>query len=82
MQFQYLQIMHALPQHWKKTMKQFARNFYNLYIQDHHLMKCNTIYNLEKLNSEELYHTQLLLKYGNPTCQGYHKKNFDDYVFN
>ena len=45
-------------------------------------MKCNTIYNLEKLNNEELYHMQLLLKYDNPTCQGYHEKNFDDYVFN
>ena len=25
---------------------------------------------------------QLLLKYNKPTCQDYHKKNFDDYVFN
>ena len=25
---------------------------------------------------------QLLLKYDKPTCQGYHEKNFDDYVFN
>ena len=82
MQFQYWQIIHALPQHWKETIKQFAGNLNNLYIQDHHLIKCNTIYNLEKRNSKELYHMQLLLKYNKPTCQGYHKKNFDDYVFN
>ena len=25
---------------------------------------------------------QLLLKYDKPTCQSYHKKNFDDYDFN
>ena len=63
MQFQYRQIIHALPQHWKETIKQFAGNLNNLYIQDHHLIKCNAIYNLEKLDSRELYHMQLLLKY-------------------
>ena len=62
MQFQYRQIIHALRQHWKETIKQFARNLKKLYIQDHHLIKCNTIYNLEKLNSKELYHMQLYLK--------------------
>ena len=78
MQFQYRQIIHALLQHWKETIKQFAGNLNNLYIQDHHLIKCNTIYNLEKLNSKELYHMQLCLKYDKPTCQSYHEKNFDD----
>ena len=55
-QFQYWQTVHALPQHWKETMKQSVGNLNNLYIQDHHLIKCITIYNLEKLNNEELYH--------------------------
>ena len=66
MPFQYWQIIHALPQHWNKTIKHFAGNLNNLYIQDHNLIKCNTIYNLEKLR--ELYHLQLLLKYDKPTC--------------
>ena len=44
-----------------KTIKQFAGNLNNFFIQDHHLIKCNTIYNLEKLNSRELYHMQLSL---------------------
>ena len=92
MQFQQRQIIHTLPQHWKETTKQFAGNLNNLYIQDHYLIKCNTIYNLEKLNkglyhgtrnfSKELYQMQLLLKYDKPTCQSYHEKNFDDYGFN
>ena len=82
MQFQYRQIIHALPQHWKETLKYFARNLNNLYIQHHHLIKCNTIYNLEKLNSKELYHLQLLLKYDKPTWQGYHEKDFADYDIN
>ena len=82
MQFQYRQIIHALPQHWKETIKQFAGNLNNLYIQDHHLIKCNTIYNLEKLNSKELYHMQLCLKYDKTMCQSYHEKNFDYYDCN
>ena len=81
MQFQYRQIIHALQQHWKETMEQFAGNLNNVYIQDHHLIKCNTIYKLEKLNSKELYHMQLCLKY-KPTHQSYQKKYFDDYDFN
>ena len=44
-------------------------------------MKCNTIYNLEKLNSKETYHMQFCLKYDKSTFQSYHEKNFDDYDF-
>ena len=80
MEFQYRQIIHALPQHWKETMKHFARNLNNLYTQDRHLIKCNTIYNLEKLSSE-LYHLQSLLKNNKPTCQSYFGKKFDECDF-
>ena len=40
------------------------------------------IYSIEKVNSRELYHMQLLLRYDEPTCQDYHKKTFDGYNFN
>ena len=82
MQFQYLQIMHALPQHWKESINNFAGNLNNLYIQDHHLINCNTIYSLEKLNTKRLYHKQMLLKYVKPGCQNYHERKFDGYNFN
>ena len=49
MQFQYWKIIHALPQHWKETIKHLAGNLNNLHIQDYQLR--NTIYSLEKLNS-------------------------------
>ena len=68
MQSQYLQIIHALPQHWEESVNNFAGNLNNLFIQDHHLIKCNAIYSLEKLNTKELYLRQLLLKYVKPTC--------------
>ena len=45
MQFQYFQIIHALTQHWKESINQFVGNLNNLYIQDHHLINCHTIYN-------------------------------------
>ena len=82
MQLQYQQIIQALPQHRKETIKQFAGNLNKLYIQDYRLIECNTTYNLEKRNSKELYHMQLCLKYDKPTCKSYHEKNFDDYDFN
>ena len=82
MQFQYRQIIHALPQHWKETIKQLAGNLNDLCTEDHHLIKCNMIYKLEKRNSKELYHMQLCLKYEKPACQIYHEKPFDDYDFN
>ena len=40
------------------------------------------IHNLEKPNSRELYHMQLLLKSDKPTRQDYHEKEFDEYDFN
>ena len=66
----------------KKTIKYFAGNLNNLYFQYHHLIKCNTIYNLEQRDSRELYHMQLLLKHDKPACQDYHEKMFDEYDFN
>ena len=82
MQFEYRITIHALQQHWKETMKHFAGNLNNLYIQDYHLIKCNMIYHFEKLNSRELYHKQFLLKYDKPTCHDYHKKKFNACDFN
>ena len=82
MQFQYHQIIHALPQHRKETIKQFAGNLDNLYMQDHHFIRCNTINNLEKPNSKELYHMELLFKHNKTTSQSYHEKNFDNYNCN
>ena len=43
-----------------------------------HLIKCSTIW---KLNSRELNHMLLLLKYDKPTCEGYHEKKFDECSF-
>ena len=74
--------MNTLPQHSEETAKHFAGYLNNLYIQDHQLIKCNTICSLEKLSTGDLYHMQTLLKYGKPICHDYHKEKFDEYNFN
>ena len=37
---------------------------------------------MEKRNTEELYHMQLLLKYVEPVCRNYRERKFDGYNFN
>ena len=55
MQFQYWQVKHPIPQLWNDNIKNFAENLSNLSIQDHHLIKCRRIFNLEKINSRKLF---------------------------
>ena len=81
MQFQCRQIKHAIPQLWKDSIKNFARNLSNLSIQDHHLIKCHRILNLEKLNCGGLYKTHLSSKYEKSICQTYQEKKSDNYSF-
>ena len=80
-QFRLKNNKHAIPQLWKDNIKNFARNLNNLSIQDHYLIKCNRILNLERLNSNELYEIQLPIIYEKPACQAYHEKKFDNYNF-
>ena len=81
MQFQCWQIKHPIPQFSKDNIKNSAGNLSNLSIQDPHLIKCHKIFNLEKLNSRELWKIQLSLKYEKQTCQAYYEKKFDNYNF-
>ena len=50
----------------------------NLLIQDHHLIKKNQILYLTKLNSNELYKIQIIIKYKKPTSQSYFEKIFNN----
>ena len=45
----------------------------NLCIFDHHLIKKNSLYCLNKLESRELYQIQISEKYKKPTSQLYHE---------
>ena len=46
------------PQKWKNTIKN-NRISENLLFLNHHLIKCNILLSLEKLNSKEFYLIQL-----------------------
>ena len=47
---------------------------------NHHLIKCNILLSLEKLNSKELYWIQLTRDFCKPTSQIYFEKHFNDCV--
>ena len=50
----------------------------NLLIQDHHLIKKNQMLCLIKLNGNELYRIQIIIKYKEPTSQSYFEKIFEN----
>ena len=66
------------PQKWKNTIKN-NRISENLFL-NHHLIKCNILLSLEKLNSKELYLIQLTCDFCKSTSQIYFEKHFNDCV--
>ena len=53
--FYWRHIIHAIPRAWKEMFSKCGNNIIDLIINEHHLIKKNQIYCLEKLNSRELY---------------------------
>ena len=78
MKFKWLQLIHALPREWKEAISVHDENLENLLIQDHHLIQENQILCLTKLNSNELYKIQIIIKYKKPISQSYFEKNFNN----
>ena len=57
--FKWIQLVHAIPNHWKKKITENKINSQNISYLNHHLIKSNQIYSLEKLTAKELYLTSL-----------------------
>ena len=76
MKFKWFQLIHALPRVWKESVSMHDGRLENLFIQDHHLIKKNQMICLTKLNSNELYKIQIIIKYKKPTSQSYFEKIF------
>ena len=74
-----MQLIHSIPQKWKNTINN-NRISENLLFLNHHLIKCNILLSLEKLNSKELYWIQLTRDFCKPTSQIYFEKHFNDCV--
>ena len=77
--FNWMQLVHSIPQKWKNTIKN-NRISENLLFLNEHLIKCNISLSLEKLNSKELYLIQLTSDFCKPTSQIYFEKHFKDPV--
>ena len=53
-----MQLIHSIPEKWKNIIKN-NRISKNLLTLNHHLLKCNVLFSLEKLNSKKLCLIQL-----------------------
>ena len=62
-----MQLVNALPSNWKNNLKHSDTCSQNLILLDHHLVKSNFLFSIEKLESRELY----------CTSQIYFEKKFD-----
>ena len=73
----WLQLVNALPEMWKKCIKQ-TENTSLLIVKDHHLLSGSRIIILEKLSSKELYSLLISAKTHQPTSQ----EHFDNLFSN
>ena len=77
--FKWMQLIRSIPQKLKNTIKN-NRISENLLFLNHHLIKCNILFSLEKLNSKKLYLIQLTREFCKPISQVYFEKHFKDCV--
>ena len=71
-----MQLTHSIPQKWKNIKNN--RISENLLISNHHLIKCNVLFSLEKLSSKKLCLIQLNCDFSDPISQIYFEKHFND----
>ena len=74
MHFESFQLIHAIPKSWKKDIKADQGNRRNLLYLNHHLIKNNQIYSIEKLKPNELYSLSISLRNTVPTSQKYFER--------
>ena len=74
--FKWIQLVHAIPNHWKKKLTENTINSQS-YL-NHHLLKSNQIHSFEKLTAKELYLISLQHKTTTPTSQKYFESMFRD----
>ena len=73
----WLQFINAVPEIWKKFIKQTSQNSF-LVVKNHHLLRGSRIIILEKLSCEELYSLFNSGIYHQPTSQKYFDNLFPD----
>ena len=82
LKYRWIQLTDALPKLWKEHILNSIGNSLNLCVFDHHLIKNNNSYCLNKLGSRELYQIQISGKYEKPTSQLYYERCFNKFDIN
>ena len=75
--FKWMQLVNAKPSNWKNNLRLSDTNSPNLILLDHHLVKSNSLFSIEKLESGELYWIMNSSRNNRPTSQIYFEKKFD-----
>ena len=76
--FKWIQLVHAIPNYWRKTLIENTTNIQNLNYLNHHLMKSNQIHSVEKLTAKELYLISLQYETTTQTSQNYFEITFKE----
>ena len=53
--FKWMQLVNAIPSNWKNNLKHSNTYSQKLILLDHQLVKSNSLFDIEKLESRELY---------------------------
>ena len=76
--FKWMQLIHAIPNHWTMKLTENTINSQNLFYLNYHLIKSNQIYSFEKLTAKGLYMISLQHETTTPTSQKYFESIFRD----
>ena len=74
----WIQLINAIPKSWKEELRRSNRISDALSVYDHHLIKSNQIYSLNKCNSKELYCLQISLNNSKTRSQLYFEELFQN----
>ena len=75
--FKWIQIVKVIPSNWKNYLKHSETYSQNYILLDHHLVKSNSLFNTEKLESRKVYYIINSSRNNKPTSQKYFEKKFD-----
>ena len=76
--FKWMQPVNAIPSNWKNNLKKHSDTYsQNFFLLDHHLVKSTSLFNIEKLESRELYCIINSSRNDKPTSQIYFEKKLD-----
>ena len=78
MHFIWIQLVLAIPNHWKRKLTENTISSQNLSYLNHHPIKSNKTYSIEKLTPKELYLISLQHETTKPTSQKYSGSMFRD----